>query len=273
MPSVRFEDFCEDVPDHLLPPLDRKDPGADIELTPDAEYWRQNGYLVLPRLLPDELIRNYCDMFRAAGVFPGGWPSPQPYIDKPAMRDLCCFPPLLRKIEELIPTPMAVSLALTAWISTTRTWHQDEYLNPPYMNAWYLAVWMALDDIDPDCGVFEFVPGSHRWPLMRGEKIRAALPPDKLTAQWPLHAEEMVTPVFDAKITESGLPIRKFLAKKGDVLIWHGRLAHRGSLPKVKGMVRPALIAHYSSIVRRIEMPLHRRHKDWGYYTIYQPPQ
>jgi len=69
-----------------------------------------------------------------------------------------------------------------------------------------------------------------------------------------------------------GLPIRRFLAKKGDVFIWHSRLAHRGSLPKVPGMLRPALIAHYSSIVRRVEMPLHRRHKDAGYYMIYRKP-
>jgi hypothetical protein len=82
----------------------------------------------------------------------------------------------------------------------------------------------------------------------------------------------MVTPLFDQKIAETGLPIKKFLAKKGDVLIWHARLAHRGSLPKVKGMLRPSLIAHYSSVVKRVEMPLHRRHKDQGYYMIHKRP-
>lgn len=141
------------------------------------------------------------------------------------------------------------------------------------MNGWYVAVWMALDDIDPDSGIFEFVPGSHRWPLMRGEKVRAALPPDQQHGLWPRYAEELVTPLFDARIAETGLPIRKFHAKKGDVLIWHARLAHRGSLPKVPGALRPALIVHYSSITRRIEMPLHRRHKDGCYYIIYQPPK
>ncbi len=63
---------------------------------------------------------------------------------------------------------------------------------------------------------------------------------------WPRFAEEMVTLLFDAKIAESGLKIEKFLARKGDVLIWRGRLAHRGSLPKMPGRLRPALICHYS---------------------------
>lgn len=268
---MRFEDFCEDVPDEQLPPLDRKEPGAGVELTPDALFWRENGYLLLPRFLPENLVDAYCAAFQAAGVSPGGWRGPQPYINLPVMRDLCCYPGLLKKIEEVIPTPMAVNLALTGWQSTTRTWHQDDYLNPPYINGWYVAVWMALADIDPDCGVFEFVPGSHRWPLMRGEKVRAMLTPEQLQGNWPWHAEELVTPLFDARIEATGLKTEKFLAKKGDVLIWHARLAHRGSLPKVPGMLRPALIAHYSSILRRVEMPVHRRHKDWGYYLIHNP--
>jgi len=35
---MRFEDFCEDVPELSLPPLDRKDPGNDIVMTPDAAF-------------------------------------------------------------------------------------------------------------------------------------------------------------------------------------------------------------------------------------------
>lgn len=271
-PALRFEDFCEDVPDHLLPPLDRKDPGRDIIMTPDAQYWRDQGYLILPKFLPDALIDAYANVMRREGRIPVGFPGAQSYLDVPEMLDLCCYPPLLQKIEEVLPTPMAVNLALTSWVSTTRTWHQDDYLNPPYINAWYCAVWMALDDIDPDSGVFEYVPGSHKWPLMRGEKCRAHLPPEKLDGAWPRYAEELVTPLFEAKIAADGLPIKKFIARKGDVLIWHGRLAHRGSLPKTPGALRPSLIAHYSSIVRRVEMPLHRRHKDGCYYLVYQKP-
>jgi len=47
-------------------------------------------------------------------------------LQQSEMLDLCCYPPLVKKIEELIPTPMGVSLALSAWLSTTRTWHQDD---------------------------------------------------------------------------------------------------------------------------------------------------
>ena len=127
--------------------------------------------------------------------------------------------------------------------------------------------------MDEQNGPLVYYPGSHKWPLMRGAKVRAALTPEQQAGSWPRFAEEMVTPLFEQKIAEHGLPINKFYAKKGDVLIWHARLAHRGSLPKVPGALRPALIAHYSSITRRTEMPLHRRHKDGCFYIVYQPPK
>lgn len=272
MSTIRFEDLCESPPDELLPPLDRADPGPDFDMTPDAQFWREHGYLELPRLLPDALVDKYREDYLASGRCPWGWPDTQPYLKVPSMLDLCCYPPLLRKIEELLPTPMGVNLALTGWTTSTRTWHQDDYLNPPWMNSWYIAVWMSLGDLDPDCGLFEYVPGSHRWPLMRGEKIRALLPPEQLDHQWPQHAERLVTPIFDAKIAESGLPIRAFHARKGDVMLWHGRLAHRGSLARKPDLLRPGLIAHYSSIVRRKEIPVHRRHKDGEFYFVYQKP-
>ena len=38
------------------------------------------------------------------------------------------------------------------------------------VNGWYLAVWMALDDIGPETGPFQFIPGSHRWPVLRRDQ-------------------------------------------------------------------------------------------------------
>ena len=104
---------------------------------------------------------------------PGGWSSPSSYEHIPEMRDLCLYRPLLDKIESLIGDEMVLHLNLTGWVSTERNWHQDDYLNHRNVNGWYIAVWMALDDISPDCGPFEYIPGSHRWPVLRGDRVRA----------------------------------------------------------------------------------------------------
>ena len=98
-PAYRFEDFCENPPEEDLPPLDRRDPGADFAMTPDAAYWREHGYLILRKFMPNELVDAYCNAFQAKGRCPWGWGEAQPYLHEPEMLDLCCHPPLLRKIE------------------------------------------------------------------------------------------------------------------------------------------------------------------------------
>ncbi|MBY4892061.1 phytanoyl-CoA dioxygenase family protein [Rhodobacteraceae bacterium N5(2021)] len=45
--------------------------------------------------------------------------------------------------------------------------------------------------------------------------------------------------------------MREFTAKKGDVLLWYGRLMHRGSPPRAEGSRRPGLIGHYAPIFER----------------------
>ncbi|MBL9007487.1 MAG: phytanoyl-CoA dioxygenase family protein [Myxococcales bacterium] len=41
----------------------------------------------------------------------------------------------------------------------------------PLVAASGIALWFAFDTIHPDSGPFEYVPGSHRWPIMRRPKV------------------------------------------------------------------------------------------------------
>jgi ectoine hydroxylase-related dioxygenase (phytanoyl-CoA dioxygenase family) len=171
-------------------------------------------------------------------------------------------------------------LALTGWVSTERNWHQDDYLNPDFVNSWYCAVWMALDHIEPDCGPFQYVPGSQRWPLMRGGKVRSFLTEEESSRregplgynEWPKYSERYVVPAIEAEIEARGAPPITFLAEKGDVLIWHGRLMHRGSAPLVPGKERRSLITHYSGRGHREDMPNRRRDANGMEYAWFDHP-
>jgi ectoine hydroxylase-related dioxygenase (phytanoyl-CoA dioxygenase family) len=151
---------------------------------------------------------------------------------------------------------MGLHLNLTGWVTTGRAWHQDDYLNPDFVNSHYAAVWIALRDISPDCGPFEFVPGSHRWPLTRRDKVLANCPVQTSAADpaWPSKTRDWVSEIISREIENQDAQVERFLAKEGDVLIWHGRLAHRGSLPNVPGSPRHSMIAHYSAIEKRSDM-------------------
>jgi hypothetical protein len=273
--EISFADLADDLDPAMLPRLDRPDID-EAALTPEQRNWRRDGVLVLHGFLPSKLIDAYVER-RAQHPDPGGWQVPTPYLHVPEMRALALYPPLLATLESLIGEPMMLHLALTGWVSTERTWHQDDYLNPAHVAGWYLAVWMALDDIHPDSGPFEYVPGSHGWPTLRRDKVISFLTEEEHSQRsprpgldhWPSLSERFVTPAVDRQICESGLPIRSFLGRKGDVLIWSGRLMHRGSMPRVPGMPRRSLITHYTGVNHRPDMPERARDVGGGVYALF----
>jgi SAM-dependent methyltransferase len=265
--TLTWADVSEDVTDEELPVLDRR--AIDLaRLSAEQRSWRENGYIIVKGLIPDDLIERYCAV-RIKQPHAQGWASPSPYLEVPEIRDLCLFKPLTDLLEKLIGEPMGLHLNLTGWVSTERDWHQDDYLNPPVLNAHYAAVWTALDRIDSDAGPFEFVPSSHRWPIIRQARILDLLEyDDPSDPYWPWESQRLLTPFFEREIKERGAKIERFLGNKGDVLIWHSRLLHRGSLAQRPGAERRSMIAHYSAVKYRPDMPHVRQHRDGGLYFV-----
>ena len=258
---MRFDDLVETPPDELVPFLDRAEPGIDV-LTAEQQQWRRDGVVILQRFIPDELIDAYVDAHRRLAGTPE-WPLATTYLRIPECRDICLYEPLTSLLCDLIGDDLGLHLNLWGWVSTERNWHQDDYLNPSFINSWYAAVWFALDDIDPRSGPFQYVPGSHRWPVLRRDKVRELLTPEQAAStDWPKYTESFLTELAEQKMRETGAQPETFLAKRGDVLIWHGRLLHRGSPPEQPGMERRALIAHYSALSKRDDMPDRKLHVD-----------
>jgi hypothetical protein len=295
-PRIRFDDVAETPPPEILPPLDRPNLNLD-NLSEDQRSWVENGVVIKRRFIPDSVLDPY--IARRAAFRPGtawnavGWLDGNCYEGLPELRDIALYPPLLASMKALISEQMILTLALTGWISTERDWHQDDYLNHPFVNTWYAAVWIALDTITPQSGPFEYVPGSHRWPLIRGEKVRGLLKDEELgrnatetsiaaTGGWPKYAEYFLTPAIEEKISESGLPVIPFLAEKGDILIWHSRLMHRGS-KRAEGWtigegskvypknLRRSLITHYSGITHRPPADL-ETHSNGALFAAFRNP-
>jgi hypothetical protein len=280
--NVTFADLVEFPEPSTLPPLDRPDV-AEASLTEDQKAWRRDGVLLKRKFIPDSVLDPY--IARRAGYRPGtrfndvGWLYGHCYMGVPELRDVALYPPLMDTLAALIGEEMIFHLALTGWVSTQRQWHQDDYLNPSFVNTWYAAVWIALDTITPDSGPFEYVPGSHRWGLLRGEKIRDLLTEEERLRrepgidinQWPKYAERFVTPAVEAEIAATGSDIVPFLAEKGDVLIWHSRLMHRGSTG-TPGVKRKSLITHYSGINHRPDILAAERDRNGHAYAAFEVP-
>jgi hypothetical protein len=261
-----FEDVSEQLPDEVVPWLDKEH--VSTKLTKAQSDWRLTGVVHLPAFIPDELIEAYSSVIEALNE-PHGWTSATPYMDNPVLKDIGLYPPLMGMLKKLLGDEMGLHLQLTGWVSTQRNFHQDDYLNPSFINSHYAAVWIALDDIHPDSGPFQYVPGSHRWPVIRGEKLLSHYPPEMaLNPAWPRLTQDEVAKCLEDEAIKRGGEIVTYLPKKGDVLIWHGRLMHRGSQPNVPGMLRKSLICHYSALSKREDMPVRAQHTPGCWYFV-----
>lgn len=236
---------------------------------PGPGDWNGLGVVLYPHLIPDPLVDAYRAEWAAANLRvpaarPEGWPDCTPYMRHEALRAICCYRPLADAIEALIGEPAAVHLNLTGWVTTERDWHQDSYLNSPEVGDFYAAVWVALGAIDPDSGPFQYVPGSHRWPQVTRDRIGAHV--DLADPRWPKHSETVLSPLFEREIRARNAIVVTHLPRRGDVLIWHGRLLHRGSKAQVPGLTRAGLIAHYSGTGHRPDFPPAVQSEHGGWY-------
>lgn len=246
-----------------------------IPYNPDGAIdWNDDGVVVLKGFIPEDLMASYEECWlkyngpEADDPSPGGWDYCTPYRKHKEVLDILSYGPLHEEMQKLVGEPVGVHLNLTGWISTTRNWHQDSYLNPPHVGDYYIAAWIALDTIHPDSGPFQYVKGSHKWPLVTREKILEALAPEERDHKWPTHSERLLTPLFTEEIEKRGAEVTTHLAERGDVLLWHGRLLHRGSIANVPGMERRSLIAHYSGIHHRRDMPQAYKYNGGHFFPV-----
>lgn len=246
-----FNDISMPIPNDKAAPLDREIARADSCYQRD---WVTNGAVHLPKFFPDSLIDRYVQL-RARLDKPGGWSIECPYLYYDEIKDICLYQPLMLMMEHLLGSQMMLHLNLTGWVSTERNYHQDDYLNPPFVWSRYAAVWIALEDIHMDSGPFRYVKGSNRWPLIRQDLLERYFPGMLSDNQWPKKTEKAVVEAIEAEIRRRQATTVYYLPKKGDVLIWHGALIHSGSEPVDPKRQRRSLIAHYSAREARPDMP------------------
>ncbi|RYD72383.1 MAG: phytanoyl-CoA dioxygenase [Sphingobacteriales bacterium] len=119
--------------------------------------------------------------------------------------------------------------------------HSDSIHMTTYPLGGLLGVWIALEDISEDTGPLHYYPGSHKLPYYLNADYENEgnnwLIGDKLYKDY----EEMMR----KKISEQKLEKVKFLAKKGDLLIWHANLFHGGEPHSNKNKTRKSMVFHY----------------------------
>jgi hypothetical protein len=158
------------------------------------------------------------------------------YFDRAG--DLIFPPPVLRFLTQIYDRPPVVFQTMTMRWGSEEPLHIDTgplSLTEPMSMA---ASWVALEDVQEFSGEFEYVPGSHLIPeMLHGGATKAHYGDMEEYARILASRRE--------KCTEGGLKTERFMARKGDVLIWHADLMHGGAVIEDHSRTRKSLVAHF----------------------------
>ena len=102
------------------------------------------------------------------------------------------------------------------------------------------ACWIALEDIRPGSGELMYAPGSHRAPEFSFSPDRkhweAPVDGDAIHHQW---SQLLVQRAQETR------GVQTFMARKGDILVWHADLAHGGKQVERQDLTRRSLVGHF----------------------------
>lgn len=143
---------------------------------------------------------------------------------------------LLKRLYGREPIPFQT---LNFPVGTQQHFHSDAIHFSSIPERFMCGVWIALEDIDEESGPLEFYPGTHTWPIYTNEHIGRNHSPKEKASQVVFHQ------AWQALVTENKLEPQRFLAKKGDALIWSANLLHGGSPQLNFDKTRWSQVTHY----------------------------
>ena len=224
--------------------------------------FNSRGYVVLPGAIDEDLIDEYLDLWSRFNVDrPEGWSKLKTFTrsfnEYYEIRNILCSKSIHDFFTHIGHDPV-LHADITYAVSTQLNWHQDNTSSSDGSIDTYYGSWVALEDISPKSGPLCVVPGSHIWDM-------------DYNIIDPVNCNEKEDSAFKARRLEyyleeieiRNVPEFSFTANKGDILIWHGRLLHRGSVPHDYSMSRMSLIGHYSKYSGPVS-----RHKNGCLYAL-----
>lgn len=163
-------------------------------------------------------------------------------------------------LQHIFLSPATVLQSLTFYRGSQQPAHVDyPYVRCQSKLAHLAASWIPLEDIHADSGPLAYYPGSHHLDVSgffdwgNGSIVYE---PDSVRnpAEFSDYLQQ--------RVEDSGIQPEIFLPKRGDLLIWHGNLIHRGSEIKDQALTRKSYVTHYTS--QESYPPAHRRSDSKG---------
>jgi phytanoyl-CoA hydroxylase len=158
------------------------------------------------------------------------------YLIDPTVRRVISSERVVAAVGELLGDVPVVCNTLSLEKGSQQGSHIDTLYMTPASDFGLVATWMALEDVHQDAGPLRYFPGSHRIKPFRFSTGNVHYIPSEM----PHWFEYM-----DESVAQHGLEEARFLAKRGDLLIWNALLFHGGSPINDPSRTRNSLVTHF----------------------------
>jgi ectoine hydroxylase len=119
--------------------------------------------------------------------------------------------------------------------------HSDSIHMSTHPQGNLIAVWIALEDIQPGSGELLYYPGSHTLPYSTNDDYDHGGTALTIGANANVAYEQYAASLIEKNQFKS----QTFLPKRGDVLVWHANLIHGGSAVTNPELTRRSMVLHY----------------------------
>lgn len=157
-----------------------------------------------------------------------------------AARRIFHAPALRALVSRLLGRPARPFAAINFMSGSQQHLHQDMAVFHIYPHDYLVGAWIACEDVRAECGPLVVHAGSHRSSMFPGF---TDYPQTNLRTADPATAAAYQRWIDDVAAAH---PRHEFLARKGEVLVWHGMLAHGGAPVTSPGTTRKSMVLHYT---------------------------
>ena len=176
------------------------------------------------------------------------------YVFHESARDALLSPAIRRFLQILFEEDALLFQSLSFNNGTEQGIHQDTAYVVTSEPMRLAAAWIALEDIAEGSGELMYYDGSHRLPEYhfsdRHKDWKLARDGEEQHTEWSALLHQ------NARARE--MPLKRFLARKGDVFIWSADLAHGGSPIEDRSCTRRSIVGHFTPVSQEPEyMALH----------------
>ena len=208
--------------------------------------WSDKGYLIWEKFFDDttiESIQSEVDKLAQKNKLKPTHDNKLLFANRhsPLIRDITWDKTLTTLLGFILGKEVVPFQTINFVYGSNQRAHSDSIHMTTYPLGYLIAVWIALEDTNPDNGPLFYYPGSHRLPYLLNSDFNEGETALQLGKKDYVDYEERI----EEQIRQLSLKPEIFLAGKGDLLIWHANLIHGGMPVKVPSLTRKSMVIHY----------------------------